>query len=70
MRITTAILITFFLSENMLIANDAGAVIMPASPGFYNGEATFLDLIDFVVARILNQLNIEQTLKKPWGATE
>jgi 4-hydroxy-3-polyprenylbenzoate decarboxylase len=44
-----------------------GAVILPASPGFYRQPENIEDLIDFVVARILNQLNIEHDLLPRWG---
>ena len=43
------------------------AVILPASPGFYHQPENIEDLIDFVVARILNQLNISQQLMPAWG---
>ena len=53
--------------ENMLKLSQMGAVILPASPGFYHQPQTIDDLVDFVVARILNQLGIEQNLLKRWG---
>ncbi|WP_043317456.1 flavin prenyltransferase UbiX [Microbulbifer sp. HZ11] len=53
--------------ENMLKLTRMGAVILPASPGFYQKPQTIEDLVDFVVARILSQLQIEQTLLPPWG---
>ena len=53
--------------ENMLSLSRMGAVILPASPGFYHQPQTIDDLVDFVVARILNQLGIEQDLLKRWG---
>ncbi len=53
--------------ENMLKLSREGVVIMPASPGFYQQPASIDDLIDFVVARILDQLNIEHTLIPRWG---
>jgi len=52
--------------ENLLALDQAGAHILPASPGFYSGQKTFEDLVDFVVARILDQLNIEQGLMDPY----
>lgn len=51
----------------MLSLSRMGAVILPASPGFYHQPQTIDDLVDFVVARILNQLGIEQDLLKRWG---
>ena len=47
--------------------NDAGAVILFAAPGFYHGAKTIPDLVDFLVARCLDQLGIENTLAKRWG---
>lgn len=53
--------------ENMLRLARAGAVIMPPNPAFYNQPGTIDDLIDFVVARVLDQLDIKQTLMPRWG---
>ncbi|MEZ2744632.1 flavin prenyltransferase UbiX [Halopseudomonas bauzanensis] len=53
--------------ENMLTLSRMGAVILPASPGFYHQPQSIDDLVDFVVARILNQLGIEQDLLQRWG---
>lgn len=53
--------------EHMLKLTRMGAVMIPASPGFYNRPETVEDMIDFVVARILNQLDIEQSLLPRWG---
>lgn len=53
--------------ENMLKLSQMGAVILPASPGFYHQPQSIDDLVDFVVARVLNQLGIEQNLLKRWG---
>jgi 4-hydroxy-3-polyprenylbenzoate decarboxylase len=53
--------------QNMLTLSQMGAVILPASPGFYRQPQSIEDLIDFVVARILNQLNIEHNLLPRWG---
>ncbi|MCH7508346.1 MAG: UbiX family flavin prenyltransferase [Proteobacteria bacterium] len=54
--------------ENMLRLARAGAVVLPASPGFYGRPESVGDLVDFVVARILDQLDIPQQLLKPWGS--
>lgn len=53
--------------ENMLKLTRMGAVVIPASPGFYNSPQSINDLVDFVVARILDQLGIEQDLLPRWG---
>ncbi|MGB3725760.1 MAG: flavin prenyltransferase UbiX [Glaciecola sp.] len=53
--------------ENMLKLSNIGVTIMPAAPGFYHNPTTIEDLVDFVVARILSHLGIEQTLMEPWG---
>jgi 4-hydroxy-3-polyprenylbenzoate decarboxylase len=47
--------------------NDAGAVILFAAPGFYHGADTVQDLVDFVVARCLDQLGVEHALVRRWG---
>jgi 4-hydroxy-3-polyprenylbenzoate decarboxylase len=53
--------------DNMRRATEAGAVILPASPGWYHGPKNVSDLVDFVVARICDQLGVEHTLSKRWG---
>ncbi|MFT4845503.1 MAG: 4-hydroxy-3-polyprenylbenzoate decarboxylase [Cellvibrionaceae bacterium] len=53
--------------ENMLKITQMGAVVIPASPGFYHEPKTINDLIDFIVARILDQLNVEQKVLPRWG---
>ena len=52
--------------SNMLRLTRAGAVVMPASPGFYHRPQQISDLVDFVVARMLDQLGVEQKLVKRW----
>lgn len=47
--------------------NEAGAVILFAAPGFYHGVESVQDLVDFVVARCLDQLGIETALIRRWG---
>jgi 4-hydroxy-3-polyprenylbenzoate decarboxylase len=47
--------------------HDAGAVILFAAPGFYHGAETIQDLVDFVVARCLDQLGIDTTIVRRWG---
>jgi flavin prenyltransferase len=53
--------------ENMLKLSRMGTVILPANPGFYNKPQKLDDLIDFLVARILDHLDIEQVLQPRWG---
>lgn len=53
--------------DNMRRATEAGAVVMPASPGFYHGVRNVADLVDFVVARICDQLAVEHNLMPRWG---
>ena len=53
--------------ENMLKLSQLGVTIMPAAPGFYHQPQTIDDLVDFMVARILDHLNIEQGLVPRWG---
>src|SRR5690554_3578378 len=53
--------------ENMLTLTRMGAVVVPASPGFYMQPTTIEDVVDFIVARILDQLGIEQDLMPRWG---
>jgi len=53
--------------ENMLKLTNLGAIILPASPGFYMQPQTINELIDFIVARVLDQLGIEQDLMPRWG---
>jgi 4-hydroxy-3-polyprenylbenzoate decarboxylase len=52
--------------ENLRSVTLAGAIVLPASPGFYHACETVSDLVDFVVARILDQVGIENRLAKRW----
>lgn len=53
--------------ENMKKLSDAGAVVLPAMPGFYHNPMTIHDLVDFVVARICDQLGVNVDLSRRWG---
>ncbi|MDX1755818.1 MAG: flavin prenyltransferase UbiX [Marinobacter sp.] len=53
--------------DNMLRLTRMGAVIVPASPGFYHQPETIADLIDFIVARLLDHLGLDQALMPRWG---
>jgi 4-hydroxy-3-polyprenylbenzoate decarboxylase len=53
--------------ENMLKLARAGAVILPPAPGFYDRPQTVAELVDFVVARVLDQLGVAHALGPRWG---
>jgi flavin prenyltransferase len=53
--------------RNMLTLREAGATILFLAPGFYHGAETVDDLVDFVVARALDQLGLDNELAKRWG---
>ena len=54
--------------RNMLHLARAGAAILPANPGFYHRPETISDLVDFVVARILDRIGVEHDLAPRWAA--
>jgi 4-hydroxy-3-polyprenylbenzoate decarboxylase len=56
--------------ENMLRLSRAGAVVLPASPGFYHRPQSIDDLIDFVVGRVLSQLGVEHRVGPRWQSGE
>ncbi|MBW8363103.1 MAG: UbiX family flavin prenyltransferase [Rhizobium sp.] len=53
--------------ENMLTLSRMNAVILPANPGFYHQPQSVADIVDFVVARILDQLGVQHELMARWG---
>jgi 4-hydroxy-3-polyprenylbenzoate decarboxylase len=53
--------------KNMQAIHEAGAVVLPAAPGFYHGAASVGDLVDFVVARVCDQLGVGNSLIRRWG---
>ncbi|MBK6335350.1 MAG: UbiX family flavin prenyltransferase [Betaproteobacteria bacterium] len=53
--------------DNMLRLAHAGAVILPPAPGFYDRPQAVADLVDFVVARVLDQLRVPHALGPRWG---
>ncbi len=53
--------------ENMLRVTRAGAVVMPAAPGFYHRPSSIDDLVNFMVARVLDHFGVPQTLAPRWG---
>jgi 4-hydroxy-3-polyprenylbenzoate decarboxylase len=53
--------------ENLAQLTRAGAVVIPAAPGFYHRPTTIAELVDFIVARVLDQLDIEHQLGRRWS---
>jgi flavin prenyltransferase len=53
--------------DNMRKCTEAGAIVMPAAPGWYHGVNTLRDLVDFMVARMCDQLGIDNALINRWG---
>jgi 4-hydroxy-3-polyprenylbenzoate decarboxylase len=56
--------------QNMLRLTRAGAVVMPAAPGFYNRPDSVQDLVDFIAARALDQLGVTNTLARRWAGED
>jgi flavin prenyltransferase len=56
--------------ENMLRVTRAGALVMPAAPGFYHRPSSIGDLVNFMVARISDHLGVAHNLVPRWGSTE
>ena len=56
--------------RNMVAAREAGAVILPANPGFYHKPKSVDDLVDFIVGKVLDQLRVKHTLKMRWERSE
>lgn len=56
--------------ENMLKLARLGVVILPPSPGFYNHPRTVDELVDFVVARVLDQIRVPHRLMQRWGEAD
>ncbi|MCX6778229.1 MAG: UbiX family flavin prenyltransferase [Candidatus Micrarchaeota archaeon] len=53
--------------RNMLLLAEAGAVVMPACPGFYSRPRRVEDLVDFITARVLDHIGLSHNLSKRWG---
>lgn len=53
--------------ENLTSVTRAGAIVLPAAPGFYHAPQAIGDLVDFVVARVLDQFHIEHAVGRRWG---
>lgn len=56
--------------DNLRKVTEAGTIVVPASPGWYHGVETLADLVDFIVARICDQLGVHNALMKRWGEEE
>lgn len=56
--------------QNMLRLTRAGAVVLPAAPGFYHRPEKVSDMVDFIVARVLDQLGVPHGLGKRWDGTK
>lgn len=56
--------------QNMLRLSRAGAVVLPAAPAFYHRPEKISDLVDFIVARIMDQLGVAHSLGKRWDGTK
>jgi len=56
--------------DNLRRAAEAGAVVLPAMPGWYHDVESLDDLIDFIVARILDQLEVPHALMRRWGSDD
>lgn len=56
--------------RNMLTVAEAGGLILPANPGFYHRPQSVGDLVDYVVARVLDHLGVDQSLMPRWGEAD
>jgi 4-hydroxy-3-polyprenylbenzoate decarboxylase len=59
--------LSLVMLKNLCRAAEAGAIVLPAMPGFYHGVKSIGDLVDFIVARICDQLEIGNSLIQRWG---
>jgi len=55
--------------RNLLLLAEAGAIILPAMPAFYTKPKSIDDMVNFIVGRILDLLNVSHNLFRPWGET-
>ena len=56
--------------ENMLKLSREGVVILPAAPGFYHRPTSISELVDFIVARVMDQMGVEHSLGHRWGGEQ
>lgn len=54
--------------RNMSLLAEAGATLMPANPGFYHRPRSVEEVVDYIVARILDHLHVPHSLIRPWGS--
>lgn len=52
--------------RNLTLATEAGAIVLPAAPGFYHRPQSVRDLVDFIVQRVLDHLSVDVSLVKRW----
>jgi 4-hydroxy-3-polyprenylbenzoate decarboxylase len=56
--------------ENLTAVTRAGATVIPAAPGFYHQPTSIAELVDFMVARVLDHLDLEHSVGKRWGVAD
>ncbi len=56
--------------RNLVTVTEAGAVVIPAAPGFYHRPTRVSELVDFIVQRVLDQLGIEMEIARRWGGDQ
>ena len=56
--------------RNLVAATEAGAVIIPAAPGFYHRPTTVAELVDFIVQRVLDQLDLDIEIARRWAGDD
>jgi 4-hydroxy-3-polyprenylbenzoate decarboxylase len=56
--------------RNLVTVTEAGAVVVPAAPGFYHRPAAITELVDFIVQRVLDQLDIDIQIARRWGGED
>ena len=61
--------LSLVMLDNLRRCAEAGAIVLPAMPGWYHGARTLRDLVDFVVGRICDQLGVDNRLMRRWGET-
>jgi flavin prenyltransferase len=54
--------------RNLVTVTEAGAIVVPAAPGFYHRPTQISELVDFIVQRVLDQLDVDVQIARRWGA--